>query len=159
MVADLSFGIEALTTLRTCEPTTKRIQCMTYGILKTENKKVFLKNPKEEQGTKICLGYNDKIKHCDISFKILSQEIYRVKNLKFVRNLKFAASKTLVNSMKKRMLCLKTLYILVQIALINYTFNKSHLNSFILLVFPHVANFRYVANFRFLTLYNPSPEA
>ena len=32
------------------------------------------------------------------------------------------------------------------------TFNKSHLNSFILLVFPHVANFRYVANFTFLTL-------
>ena len=50
------------------------------------------------------------------------------------------------------MLCLKTLYILVQIASINYTFNKSHLNSFILLVFPHVANFKYVANFRFLTL-------
>ena len=38
--------------------------------------------------------------------------------------------------MKKMMLCLKTLYILVQTALIYYTFNKSHLNSFILLVFP-----------------------
>ena len=37
-------------------------------------------------------------------------------------------------------------------ALTYYTFNKSHLNSFILLVFPHVANFRYVANFTFLTL-------
>ena len=55
--------------------------------------------------------------------------------------------------MKKMMLCLKTLYILVQIALIYYTFNKSHVNSFILLVFPHVANFKYVAKFGFLTLY------
>ena len=41
---------------------------------------------------------------------------------------------------------------LVQKALIYYTFIKSHLNSFNLLVIPHVANFRYVANFRFLTL-------
>ena len=58
--------------------------------------------------------------------------------------------------MKKMTLCLKTLYILVQIASINYTFNKSHLNSFILLVFPHVANFKYVANFKFLTLLEDS---
>ena len=36
-----------------------------------------------------------------------------------------------------------------------YTLNKSHLNSFILLIFPHVANFRYVANFMFLTLNHP----
>ena len=43
-------------------------------------------------------------------------------------------------------------YFSVQKALIYYTFNKSHHNSFILLVFSHVANFRYVANFTFLTL-------
>ena len=43
---------------------------------------------------------------------------------------------------------------LVQKALIYYTVNKSHQNSFILLVFSHVANFRYVANFRFLTLHS-----
>ena len=47
----------------------------------------------------------------------------------------------------------KNWYFSVQKALIYYTFNKSHHNSFILLVFSHVANFRYVANFRFLTLY------
>ena len=50
------------------------------------------------------------------------------------------------------MFCLKLGIFLVQKALIYYTFNKSHLNSFDLLVIPHVANFRYVANFRFLTL-------
>ena len=43
-------------------------------------------------------------------------------------------------------------YFSVQKALIYYTLNKSHHNSFILLVFSHVANFRYVANFTFLTL-------
>ena len=43
-------------------------------------------------------------------------------------------------------------YFSVQKALIYYTFNKSHHNSFILLVFSHVANFRYVANFRFLAI-------
>ena len=43
-------------------------------------------------------------------------------------------------------------YFSVQKALIYYTVNKSHHNSFILLVFSHVANFRYVANFTFLTL-------
>ena len=47
----------------------------------------------------------------------------------------------------------KNWYFSVQKALIYYTFNKSHHNSFILLVFSHVANFRYVANFRFLTLH------
>ena len=46
----------------------------------------------------------------------------------------------------------KNWYFSVQTALIYYTVNKSHHNSFILLVFSHVANFRYVANFRFLTL-------
>ena len=46
----------------------------------------------------------------------------------------------------------KNWYFSVQKALIYYTVNKSHHNSFILLVFPHVANFRYVANFTFLTL-------
>ena len=46
----------------------------------------------------------------------------------------------------------KIWYFSVQKALIYYTVNKSHQNSFILLVFSHVANFRYVANFRFLTL-------
>ena len=47
----------------------------------------------------------------------------------------------------------KNWYFSVQKTLIYYTFNKSHHNSFILLVFSHVANFRYMANFRFLTLY------
>ena len=78
--------------------------------------------------------------------------LYRVRNLKFPRNLKFAISKTLVNFMKKMMFLSKNWYFSVQKALIYYTVNKSHHNSFILLVFSHVANFRYVANFRFLTL-------
>ena len=69
-----------------------------------------------------------------------------------VRNLKFATSKTLVNFMKKMMFLSKNWYFSVQKALIYYTVNKSHHNSFILLVFSHVANFRYEANFRFLTL-------
>ena len=56
--------------------------------------------------------------------------------------------------MKKTMFLSKDWYFSVQKALIYYTFNKSHHNSFILLVFSHVANFRYVANFRFLTLYH-----
>ena len=77
---------------------------------------------------------------------------YRVRNLKFTRNLKFATSKTLVNFMKKMMFLSKNWYFSVQKALIYYTVNISHLNSFILLVFSHVANFRYVANFIFLTL-------
>ena len=54
--------------------------------------------------------------------------------------------------MKKMMFLSTNWYFLVQKALIYYTVNKSHQNSFILLVFSHVANFRYVANFRFLTL-------
>ena len=54
--------------------------------------------------------------------------------------------------MKKMMFLSKNWYFSVQKALIYYTVNKSHHNSFILLVFLHVANFRYVANFRFLTL-------
>ena len=49
----------------------------------------------------------------------------------------------------------KNWYFSVQKALIYYTVNKSHHNSFILLVLSHVANFRYVANFRFLTLQGP----
>ena len=77
---------------------------------------------------------------------------HRVRNLKFARNVKFATSKTLVNFMKKTMFLSKNWYFSVQKALIYYTVNKSHHNSFILLVFSHVANFRYVANFRFLTL-------
>ena len=77
---------------------------------------------------------------------------HRVRNLKLARNLKFATSKTLVHFMKKMMFLSKNWYFSVQKALIYYTFNKSHHNSFILLVFSHVANFRYVANFRFLTL-------
>ena len=76
----------------------------------------------------------------------------RVRNIKFARNLKFATSKTLVNFMKKMMFLSKNWYFSVQKALIYYTVNKSHHNSFILLVFSPVANFRYVANFRFLTL-------
>ena len=67
-------------------------------------------------------------------------------------NQKFATSKILVNFMKKMMFLSHNWYFSVQKALIYYTFNKSHHNSFILLVFSHVANFRYVANFRFLTL-------
>ena len=55
--------------------------------------------------------------------------------------------------MKKIMFLSKNWYFSVQKALIYYTVNKSHHNSFILLVFSHVANFRYVANFRFLTLH------
>ena len=54
--------------------------------------------------------------------------------------------------MKKMMFSSKNWYFSVQKALIYYTVNKSHHNSFILLVFSRVANFRYVANFRFLTL-------
>ena len=78
--------------------------------------------------------------------------LIRVRNLKFARNLKLATSKTLVNFMKKMLFLSKNWYFSVQKALIYYTVNKSHHNSFILLVFSHVANFRYVANFRFLTL-------
>ena len=77
----------------------------------------------------------------------------RVRNLKFARNLKFTTSKTLVNFIKKMLFLSKNWYFSVQKALIYYTVNKSHHNSFILLVFSPVANFRYVANFRFLTLY------
>ena len=77
----------------------------------------------------------------------------RVRNLKFASNLKFATSKTLVNFMKKMMFLSKNWYFSVQKALIYYTVNKSHHNSFILLVFSHVANLIYVANFRFLTLH------
>ena len=54
--------------------------------------------------------------------------------------------------MNEMMFLSKNWYFSVQKALIYYTVNKSHHNSFILLVFLHVANFRYVANFRFLTL-------
>ena len=54
--------------------------------------------------------------------------------------------------MKKMMFLSKNSYFSVQKALIYYTVNKSHHDSFILLVFLHVVNFRYVANFRFLTL-------
>ena len=76
----------------------------------------------------------------------------RVRNLKFAGNLKFATSKTLVNFMKKMNFLSKNWYFSVQKTLIDYIVNKSHHNSFILLVFSHVANFTYVANFRFLTL-------
>ena len=55
--------------------------------------------------------------------------------------------------MKKMMFLSKNWYFSVQKVLIYHTVNKSHHNSFILLVFLHVANFRYVANFRFLTLH------
>ena len=54
--------------------------------------------------------------------------------------------------MKKMMFLSKNWYFSVQKTLIYYTLNKSHHNSFILLVFSHVANFRYVANFTFLTI-------
>ena len=84
--------------------------------------------------------------------KTVAFSIIRVRNLKFARNLKFTTSKTLVNFMKKMLFLSKNWHFSVQKALIYYTFNKSHHNSFILLLFSHVANFRYVANFRFLTL-------
>ena len=89
---------------------------------------------------------------CGLPFNRNDQILIRVRNLKFSRNLKFATSKTLVNFMKKMMFLSQNWYFSVQKALIYYTFNKSHHNSFILLVFSHVANFRYVANFTFLTL-------
>ena len=50
------------------------------------------------------------------------------------------------------MFCLKLGSFKFKKTLIYYTFNKPHLNSFILLVFPHVVIFRYVANFTSLTL-------
>ena len=46
--------------------------------------------------------------------------------------------------MKKIMFLSKNWYFSVQKALIYYTVNKSHHNSFILLVFSHVANFRFL---------------
>ena len=70
----------------------------------------------------------------------------------FARNLKFATSKTSVNSLKKKDVLSYTWQISVPKTVIYFTLNKFYVNSFILLVFPHVANFRYVANFRFLTL-------
>ena len=80
---------------------------------------------------------------------------YRVRNLKFARNLNFATSKSLTLFYEKRCFVLNLVFFLVQKALTFYTCYKSLLNLFILLVFPHVANFRYVANFRFLTLPPP----
>ena len=56
--------------------------------------------------------------------------------------------------MKKMMFLSKNWYFSVQKALIYYTVNKSHHNSFNLLVFSYVANFRCVANFTFLTLHS-----
>ena len=87
-------------------------------------------------------------------FKVLLQFLITVMVIvKYrVRNLKFATSKTLLNFMKKMMFLSQNWYFSVQKALIYYTVNKSHHNSFILLVFSHVANFRYVVNFTFLTL-------
>ena len=76
----------------------------------------------------------------DFRFPIL----HRVRNRKFARNLKFATSKTLVNFMKKMMFLSKNWYFSVHKVLIYYTFNKSHHNSYILLVFSRVANFRYL---------------
>ena len=67
----------------------------------------------------------------------------RVRNLKFAKNLKFATSKTLVNFIKK-IICHKIGIFAVQKTLIYYTFNQSHHNSFTLLVFPHVVNFRFL---------------
>ena len=96
-----------------------------------------------------------KVLYCKlptISKQLPTLHTCRVRNLKFARNLKFTTSKTLVNFMKKMMFLSKNWYFSVKKALIYYTVNKSHHNSFILLVFSHVANFRYVANFRFLTL-------
>ena len=95
----------------------------------------------------------------NVSFSMLSSYFWLpltvsgISNCDRVRNLKFATSKTLVNFMKKIMFLSKNWYFSVQKALIYYRFNKSRQNSFILLVFSHVANFRYMANFRFLTLH------
>ena len=95
---------------------------------------------------------NEKKWEGDTSYTMRGNTI-RVRNLKFARNLNFATSNTLVNFMKKMLVLSKNWHFSVQKALIYYTFNKSHHNSYILLVFSHVANFRYVANFRFLTLH------
>ena len=46
--------------------------------------------------------------------------------------------------MKKMMILSKNWHFSVQKAFIYYTVNKSHHNSFILLVFSHVANFRFL---------------
>ena len=46
--------------------------------------------------------------------------------------------------MKKMMFLSKNWYFSVPKALIYYTFNKPHHNSFILLVFSRVANFRFL---------------
>ena len=72
----------------------------------------------------------------------MAKQTDRVRNLNFARNLKFATSKTfkLVNFMKKMMFLSKNWYFSVQKALIYYTVNKSHHNSFILLVLSHMAN-------------------
>ena len=51
------------------------------------------------------------------------------------------------------MFCLKLDTLQFNKLLLYYTFNKSQLNSFILLVFLYVTNFSYVANFTFLTLH------
>ena len=80
-----------------------------------------------------------------------SCKINIVRNLNFARNLKFATCKILINCMNKIMFRLIIWNFSVPKALIYCTFIKCQLNLFILLVFPHVANFRYVANFRFLT--------
>ena len=65
----------------------------------------------------------------------------RVRNVKLARNLKFATSKTLINFIKKMMFGLKFGIFQFRKLECYYTFNKSHLSSFILLVFPHVAKF------------------
>ena len=54
--------------------------------------------------------------------------------------------------MKKLTVYLKHGIFSAQRVLIYHKFKESLLSSFIWLVFPHVANFRYVENFRFLTL-------
>ena len=97
--------------------------------------------------------YVEKIDYvsCISTGRLLGKYV-RVRNLKFARNLIFATSKTLVSFMNKMLFLSKNWHFSVQKALIYYTFNKSPHNSYILLVFSHVANFRYVANFRFLTL-------
>ena len=80
-----------------------------------------------------------------LEFKLLQALIYRSIMYR-VRNLKFATSKTLVNSVMKMMLCL-TLCIF-NFKKLNLLYLQQILPQFIiLLVFRHVMNFRDVSNF------------
>ena len=53
------------------------------------------------------MGFPNKTDHFVVTWFTHHSVSFIVRNLKFTRNLKFATSKTLVNFMKKVMLCLK----------------------------------------------------